>query len=76
MVGGVDLSDPAAWPKLARQLDMIADRVEDVAPWLVAQILEPGRHGRVIRWLTGGKITLRMLGAMLGRRRRVVPEQL
>ena len=68
--------DPAAWPKLSRQLDMIADRVEDVAPWLAARILDGGKHGRTIRWLTGGKMTGRMLAGLLGRRRGVVPAQL
>lgn len=71
------LLDPAAWPKLRRQLDMLADRVEDVTPWLVDQILEGGEHGRKIRWLTNGKITGRMLaGMLLGKKRGVVPDEL
>jgi NAD(P)-dependent dehydrogenase (short-subunit alcohol dehydrogenase family) len=68
--------DPGAWPKLSRQLDMIADRVADVAPWLAARVLEGGKHGRTIRWLTNGKITGRMLSGMLGKKRGVVPETL
>lgn len=68
--------DPQAWPKLSRQLDMIADRVEDAAPWLAARILEGGKHGRTIRWLTNGKITGRMLAGLFGKRRGVVPAQL
>lgn len=68
--------DPAAWPKLSRQLDMLADRVEDVAPWIAEQVLAGGNHGRTIRWLTNGKITGRMLAGMFGRKRGVVPQTL
>jgi NAD(P)-dependent dehydrogenase (short-subunit alcohol dehydrogenase family) len=68
--------DPAAWPKLRGQLDMIADRVEDVAPWIAQQVLAGGDHGRRIRWLTNGKITGRMVAGMLGRKRNIVPETL
>lgn len=68
--------DQAEWPKLRRQLDMLADRVSDVAPWLTAQVLAGGEHGRRIRWLTNGKITARMLGGMFGKKRGVVPETL
>lgn len=68
--------DPAAWPKLRGQLDMIADRVEDVAPWIAQQVLAGGDHGRRIRWLTNGKIAGRMLAGMLGRKRNIVPENL
>ncbi len=68
--------DPAEWSRLRRQLDMLADRVEDVAPWLAEQVLAAGEHGRRIRWLTNGKITARMLSGLLGRKRGVVPETL
>ncbi len=65
--------DPESWPKLSRQLDMLADRVEDVAPWLAERVLAGGKHGRTIRWLTNRKITGRMLAGMFGRKRGVVP---
>ena len=66
--------DPAEWPRLRDQLDMLADRVEDVAPWIADRILEGGAHGRAIAWLTGGKIMRRIASAkLLGRRRQVVP---
>lgn len=69
--------DPAEWPKLRDQLNMLADRVEDVAPWIAERVLEGGEHGRSIGWLTGGKIMGRLLGAkLLGRKRSVVPEDL
>ncbi len=68
--------DPATWPKLARQLDMLADRVDDVAPWLAGRVLDGGKHGRTIRWLTNGKITGRMLAGLFGRKRGVVPNSL
>ena len=67
--------DPVAWPKLRDQLNMLADRVEDVAPWIAERILEGGKHGRSIAWLTGGKIMGRIMGAkLLGRKRTVVPD--
>jgi NAD(P)-dependent dehydrogenase (short-subunit alcohol dehydrogenase family) len=67
--------DPAEWPKLRDQLNMLADRVEDVAPWIAERVLEGGEHGRSVAWLTGGKIMGRLLGAkLLGRKRSVVPE--
>ena len=68
--------DAGQWPKLSKQLDMIADRVEDVARWIGEQILQGGEHGRTIRWLTNGKITGRMLSGMLGKKRGVVPPTL
>ena len=69
--------DPAEWPKLRDQLNMLADRVEDVAPWIADQVLQDGVHGRSIAWLTGGKIMGRIFGAkLLGRKRSVVPETL
>ncbi len=67
--------DPADWPKLRDQLNMLADRVEDVAPWIADKVLEGGKHGRSIAWLTGGKIMGRIFGAkLLGRKRDIVPE--
>ncbi len=69
--------DPADWPRLRGQLDLIADRVEDVAPWIADRVLEGGDHGRTIRWLTNGRIAGRMLsGLILKRKRGVVPEEL
>ena len=68
--------DPALWPKFSRQLDMLADRVDTVGPWLAEHVLEGGQHGRTIRWLTNGKITGRMLAGMFGKKRGVVPQTL
>ena len=67
--------DATDWPKLRDQLNMLADRVEDVAPWIADQVLKGGEHGRSIGWLTGGKIMGRILGAkLLGRKRSIVPD--
>jgi NAD(P)-dependent dehydrogenase (short-subunit alcohol dehydrogenase family) len=69
--------DPAEWPKLRNQLNMLADRVDAVAPWIAERILESGEHGRSIGWLTGGKIMGRLLGAkLLGRKRDIVPQDI
>jgi NAD(P)-dependent dehydrogenase (short-subunit alcohol dehydrogenase family) len=69
--------DPAAWPPLRDQLNMLADRVEDAAPWIADRVLEGGTHGQSVAWLTGGKIISRLLGAkLLGRKRDVVPAEI
>jgi NAD(P)-dependent dehydrogenase (short-subunit alcohol dehydrogenase family) len=67
--------NPAEWPALRAQLNMLADRVEDVAPWIAERVLEGGEHGRSVAWLSGGKIMRRIIGTkLLGRKRSVVPE--
>ena len=67
--------DPSEWPKLRDQLNMLADRVDDVAPWIADRVLESGKHGRSIAWLTSGKIMGRIFSAkLLGRKRSIVPE--
>jgi NAD(P)-dependent dehydrogenase (short-subunit alcohol dehydrogenase family) len=41
--------------------NILADRVEDVTPWLADQILANEKHGAHIRWLTTPKIIWRFL---------------
>jgi NAD(P)-dependent dehydrogenase (short-subunit alcohol dehydrogenase family) len=47
----------------------LADRVEDVAPFLVEGMLSDAAHGGRIAWLTRGKVLRRFLRAPLDRRR-------
>lgn len=60
-----------------RIYDILADRVETVAPWLAGRVdadVRSGRRGgsfRRIVWLTGGKAALRFLSAPF-RKRRVI----
>ncbi|HEY5668987.1 MAG TPA: SDR family oxidoreductase [Anaerolineales bacterium] len=49
------------WERAKRVFNLLADRVETVAPWLAAQILANQRSGACIRWLTKGKLMRRML---------------
>ncbi|MBP8252876.1 MAG: SDR family oxidoreductase [Herpetosiphon sp.] len=48
--------------------NVLADRVETVAPWLVEQMLANDKHGAKIAWLTKGKIWRRFLTAPFSRR--------
>ena len=56
------------WEKTKRVLNILADRVETVAPWLVDKILENKSSGVNIRWLTRGKILWRFMSAPLIKR--------
>lgn len=61
--------DPAAWARSKRTLDILADRIETVTPWLVEQILADIEHGSRIAWLTKGKIMRRLLAGVFGKKR-------
>lgn len=51
------------WEKTKRVLNILSDRVEVVAPWLVEKILGNNNNGVNIRWLTRGKVFWRFLSA-------------
>jgi NAD(P)-dependent dehydrogenase (short-subunit alcohol dehydrogenase family) len=51
--------------KSRRMVNNLVDRIETVAPFLVDRMLAFDKSGGRIRWLTGGKIALRMLSGML-----------
>jgi NAD(P)-dependent dehydrogenase (short-subunit alcohol dehydrogenase family) len=52
----------ARWEKSKKILNILADRVETVTPWLVEGMLRNhGRHGAAVRWLTRGKVQKRFL---------------
>jgi len=59
---------PEEWQRAQRIFNLLADRVETVAPWLADQILSNERHGTAIRWLTTGKIVKRFILAPFVRR--------
>ncbi len=61
--------DPADWERAKRVFNILADRVETVAPWLAEQILANRRHGKRIAWLNGPKVMGRFLTAPFTRRR-------
>lgn len=55
--------DPAQWARTKRMMNILADRVETVTPWLVEQALANRRQGARIEWLTRGKALRRFLMA-------------
>lgn len=59
---------PEEWERAKRIFNILADRVETVAPWLVERILANNRTGARIVWLTRWKLTLRFLLAPFRKR--------
>ena len=57
------------WERAKKILNILADRVETVTPWLVEGMLrEHGRHGAAVRWLTGPKVQGRFLMSLFRKR--------
>jgi NAD(P)-dependent dehydrogenase (short-subunit alcohol dehydrogenase family) len=49
------------WKKAERIFNILSDRVETVAPWLVGKILSNKKNGVRINWLTRPKVMMRFL---------------
>jgi NAD(P)-dependent dehydrogenase (short-subunit alcohol dehydrogenase family) len=60
--------DPAEWARAKRVMNILADRVETVTPWLAEQALANARQGAMINWLTRGKVLRRFLTAAFNKR--------
>jgi NAD(P)-dependent dehydrogenase (short-subunit alcohol dehydrogenase family) len=60
--------DPGQWERTKRILNILGDKVETVAPWLVEQILNNEQGGNKIAWLTTPKIIGRFLTARFSKR--------
>jgi NAD(P)-dependent dehydrogenase (short-subunit alcohol dehydrogenase family) len=60
--------DPAEWAKAKRIMNILADRVETVTPWLAEQALANAKQGAQIEWLTRGRALRRFLAAPFVRR--------
>jgi short-subunit dehydrogenase len=56
------------WEATKRIFNILADRVEDVTPWLARQVLDNERTGVRIKWLTRSKIVTRFLTAPFRKR--------
>lgn len=54
-------ADPENFRKSRKTVNNLVDTVETVAPFLVSNMLAFDKPGGMIRWLTGGKIAMRML---------------
>lgn len=64
--------DPADWERSKRAFNILADKVETVAPWLVERILEnevKRQHGLRIARLSGMKVMWRFLSAPFTKRK-------
>jgi NAD(P)-dependent dehydrogenase (short-subunit alcohol dehydrogenase family) len=59
---------PEDWERAKRVFNILADRVEKVAPWLVEKILANSKNGMRIKYLTRGKIFLRFVTAPFSHR--------
>ena len=57
--------NPAAWNRAKRMLNILADKIETVAPWLADQVLASDRNGGRIAWLTTPKIAWRFATSRL-----------
>ena len=62
LIGDIDQTAPD-WESRKRIFNILADRVETVAPFLVENMLINSKHGAKIIWLTNLKVMLRFLSA-------------
>ena len=58
-----------SWEQSKKILNILADRVETVTPWLVEQTLNNKKNGAKIAWLTKRKVWGRFLGSLFSKRR-------
>ncbi len=60
--------DPENFEKSRETMNKLVDTVETVAPFLVDRILATEQSGKMIRWLTGGKMARRFAGSLFHKR--------
>jgi len=68
MLTGRHGRDPQEAARARRAFNILADRVETVAPWLARRVFENQRNAVRIAWLTPGKVMARFLVAPFRRR--------
>lgn len=61
-------ANPVDWERTKKIFNILADKVETVAPWLADRILEDQKNGAEIRWLGRGKVMWRFLTAGFNKR--------
>lgn len=59
---------PEEWERAKRVFNILADRVENVTPWMAEQILKNEKSGVRIAWLTRSKLLARFITAPFRRR--------
>jgi NAD(P)-dependent dehydrogenase (short-subunit alcohol dehydrogenase family) len=60
---------PERWEDAKRIFNILADRVETVAPWMANEILNNTKHGAILNWYRRGKIFGRFLTAPFHQRK-------
>jgi NAD(P)-dependent dehydrogenase (short-subunit alcohol dehydrogenase family) len=59
---------PERWEEAKRIFNILADRVETVAPWIADRVLANTKNGARIQWLSRGKVMGRFLTAPFAKR--------
>jgi short-subunit dehydrogenase len=67
VLDGLDRESPD-WPRAKRIFNILADRVETVAPWIARQVLTNDKTGVRIEWLTRRRAFTRFLLAPFRKR--------
>ena len=60
--------DPAAVARTRRIYNILADRVETVAPWIADQVLAANKPAAAIKWLTTPKAAARFFSSLVVKR--------
>ena len=71
----IDRSDPKQWERTKKIFNIIADRPETVARFVVPRVLSTRKNGTRIAWLTRRKIIFRFMTAGLVKRRVIEEEE-
>jgi NAD(P)-dependent dehydrogenase (short-subunit alcohol dehydrogenase family) len=66
-------ADPAQWERTKKFYNILADRVETVAPYIADKVLAADKPGTAIKWLTQGKAFGRFATAWFTKRK-VMPD--
>lgn len=67
LMGDYDLSS-AEWKKTKKIMNILADKVETVTPWLAENVLKTEKDGARVAWLTKGKAFKRFASAGFNKR--------
>lgn len=67
LIGDYDLSSDE-WKKTKKIMNILADHVETVTPWLAQNVLKTDKDGARVAWLTKGKAFKRFAGAAFNKR--------
>jgi NAD(P)-dependent dehydrogenase (short-subunit alcohol dehydrogenase family) len=68
MLTGQFEGKPEEWERAKRIFNILADRVEAVAPWLAQRVLANTRNGARFKYLNGAKVMWRFLSAPFRKR--------